>query len=265
MAGRKEPEERPDWEISNIATTMFTSLFIILLAFFIMLSSLSVVDEQRKMEALGSVLGAFGILPGGLSTSEEPTGHVAPQTSPVEVIQADLEHIREILANRAIEGQVRFLSGRTRRIISLDDAVLFPPDGVEILPEMMPVLTDIYNILAESDYPVVIEGHTDDQPPQNEKLRDNWHVSSYRALNILRFFLDQGADPARFSAYGYAGNNPIVANTSPNNRARNRRIDIVLDQTQRLKVKKLEEQYRRPSFFDFRGFSFRLFGGEKKQ
>lgn len=261
----KEKETRPDWELSNIGLMLFTSLMIILLAFFIMLSSMAVIDEQSQKEAWGSLLGAFGILPGGLSASQDDGTHVAPPTSPLDVIQADLEHIRDVLSSRASESKIRFLRGKTRRIISLGEAALFPPDEVGILPEMKPLLLDICRILKESGYPIIIEGHTDDQPPQSENLIDNWHVSCTRAYNIFSFFVKEGGlDPARLTAYGYAGNKPAVANTSPRNRARNRRIDLILDQSHRMKVLRYKERLQKPRFFDFRGFTFSITGGEVK-
>ncbi len=267
MARKKQEEGRPDWELSNIGTTMFTSLMIILLAFFIMLTSMAVVDEQRKMEAMGSVLGAFGILPGGLGTELGQTDqNLSPSTSPMEIIKNDLENIREVLSQRIIGAKFPVLEGRTSRTITLDDALLFEPDGVEILPEMKPVLLEIAAILKNSDYPVIIEGHTDDQKPQTEAFRDNWQVSGLRALNVLRFMVeDGGVDPARLSAYGYAGTRPRVANNSPRNRSINRRIDIVLDQTHRMQAYKMSEKHRRTRSFDYRGFNFRLFGNEGKK
>lgn len=238
---------------------------ILLLAFFITLVAMSVVDEQRRVEALGSLLGAFGILPGGLAPNIDKSQHLAPQTTPVDRIEADMEHIREVLASRVTQSQIRILKGRTRRIISLQETVLFPPDGVEILPEMKPTLLELADILRGGDYPVAIEGHTDDQPPQTEGMGDNWQVSADRALNILKFFIvDGGLNPARLSAFGYADTRPLVANTSPKNRARNRRIDIVLDETYRTKVMKYQDQQDKPRLFDFKGFTFRLFGGKER-
>ncbi|MBU2550740.1 MAG: flagellar motor protein MotB [Proteobacteria bacterium] len=259
---RKEPEEKPEWELSNIALMMFTSLMIILLAFFIMLNSMAVVDEKRQISALGSVLGAFGLLPGGLSpTQEEAAKSVAPPTGPMEPVKTDLQLIRDVLSNRVVSESFNILRGRSREIISLQDAVLFPPDGVDILPEAEPVLMDIAHILQGSDYPITIEGHTDDRPPRTEGFKDNWHVSAMRAVAILRFFTEKGGlDPNRMTAFGYAGFSPIAPNNSPLNRAKNRRIDLVLDNSHRLRVLKHEERFRRDRRFEFRGFSFKLFG-----
>ncbi|MEW5724262.1 MAG: flagellar motor protein MotB [Thermodesulfobacteriota bacterium] len=257
---RKQQEERPDWVISNVGLVMFTALNILLLAFFIMLSSMAVVDEKRQIEAFGSLLGAFGILPGGLAVTQSEGTHIAPPTSPMQDIVDDMQHIRAVLSRRILADQYHLLKGSTRQIISLESAVLFPPDGVELLPETKPVLLEIARIVKDSEYPLIIEGHTDDQPPRTEKFRDNWEVSSLRAVAVLKLFLEEGGiAPERLSAYGYAGNKPAVANTTPRNRARNNRIDIILDFSHQKKLARLEARRAEDKVFDFKGFIFRLF------
>ena len=213
---------------------------------------------------LGSLVGTFGILPEGLSPFETEGRNVAPQTSPLSDIQSDTEQMKNILGHEIVEDKVRVLKGRTRRIISFQSAVFFPPDGVEIIPEMEETLRDMAKILSKSDYKIIIEGHTDDQPPQNEALLNNWYVSATRAANILRFFIDEGGiDPNRLSAFGYAGYSPIVVNNSPENRTRNRRIDIVLDTSYLQEASQFRKKSWKPKPVMFRGFSFDLFGGKE--
>lgn len=262
---KKEVEERPDWETTNVGLMLFTALMIILLAFFIMLSSMAVIDERREIAALGSLIGAFGLLPGGLSPAQEPTRNVAPPSSPLAIINNDMALIREALKNQVASRKFRILKGRTRRIISLDATVIFPPNGTEILPEMKPVLMEVAKILKGSKYPIIIEAHTDDQPPDAENLTDNWQVSALRAVSVLRFMMTEGGiDSKRLSAYGYAGFKPAVANTSPENRRRNNRVDLILDQTRSIRVQRMKQKSQPVKFFDFKGFNFRLYGDEKQ-
>jgi len=68
---RKEEAPRPEWEKTNSGLMLFTALNTILLAFFIMLASMAVIDEKRQIEAFGSLVGTFGILPGGLSVTQD--------------------------------------------------------------------------------------------------------------------------------------------------------------------------------------------------
>lgn len=83
-----------------------------------------------------------------------------------------------------------------------------------------------------SDYPeyqIVVEGHTDNVLIRTRQYRDNWQLSTERALSVLKFILQkEELEPARFSAAGYGEYNPIVSNDSAENRALNRRVDIVV-------------------------------------
>ena len=263
---RKQEEQRPDWETSNIGLMMFCSLMIILLAFFIMLSSIAVIDEKRQIEALGSLIGAFDILPGGQSPFNTTGSSFAPPTSPISPIDNDLNIIREVLNKTILMDKIHILRGRTRRIISLEAAMLFPRDGVVLTPQMKPALREIGEIIKAGDYPIVIEGHTDDQPPRTENLKDNWQVSGLRALAVLDYLVREvKIDPERLSAFGYASSKPIRLNNSPPNRARNNRVDIVLDDSKRKKFQKMEESKKQNESLNFKGFNFNIFGGEGKE
>jgi len=75
-----------------------------------------------------------------------------------------------------------------------------------------------------------IIGHTDDIPPSpNSRFKDNWEISAMRALNVLRFLASLGINPERMMATGLADTKPLVPNTSPKNRKRNRRVEIILE------------------------------------
>jgi chemotaxis protein MotB len=265
VAKQKEPE-RPDWESSNGGLMLWTSLNIILLAFFILLSSMAVIDEKREIAAMDSLLGAFGLLPGGQTPSGLEKGLLSPPSGPLSEIENDVQLIKEIMVSRIMSEKVHFLRGRTRRIISLESALLFPPDGVDLLSEMLPDLKAVAEILRESSYPITIEGHTDDQPPQSPILEDNWQVSALRAEAVLRFMIEEGGvDPKRLSAYGYAGYKPVVANTTPANRERNNRVDLVLDYTHTGDVKDRRRARRGERVFNFMGFEFKIFTGKTGQ
>lgn len=260
---KKQEIVKPDWETSNIGLMLFTSLMIILLAFFILLSTMAVIDEKRKIEALGSLVGAFGILPGGLSATDTGDSGLVPPASPMDLIKNDMEQIRQILSKRLIQDKVRILEGKTRRIISLETDLLFAPDSVELLPSMEKELLKISEIMKGSTYPIIVQGHTDDQPPQTEAFRDNWQISALRAVAVLKFLMEKGGiDPNRLSGYGYAGNRPVVPNKSPKNRARNNRIDLILDYSLEMQARKHERNLKKKRFFDFHGFSFSI-SGEK--
>jgi len=83
------------------------------------------------------------------------------------------------------------------------------------------------------DNQIRIEGHTDDLPIHNSVFPSNWELSSARAISVLRYFIQKGIEPQRLAAVGYGEYHPLVPNTSPENRARNRRVEIYIQKKEK--------------------------------
>ena len=96
--------------------------------------------------------------------------------------------------------------------------------------EVLPSLKKIREILSQyPEYNIIIEGHTDDVPISTKQFRNNWQLSTERALAVLEYILeDKSLKPERFSATGCGEFRPIVPNDSKENRALNRRVDIIV-------------------------------------
>ncbi|KXS40607.1 MAG: chemotaxis protein MotB, partial [Candidatus Frackibacter sp. T328-2] len=76
---------------------------------------------------------------------------------------------------------------------------------------------------------IMVEGHTDDLPINNSRFPSNWELSTARATNVVRHFIENnGIDPAKLSAAGYAKYKPIKPNTNAKNRSLNRRVDVIV-------------------------------------
>lgn len=262
MPKKKEQEERPSWELGNIGTTMFTSLMIILLAFFIMLSSQSVIDEKRQREALGSLIGSFGIIPGGLSALGGEDKNLSPPTTPLDQIKSDIANMQDVIAHASLDDHANVLKTAASRVLRLQSVLLFPDDGVAIPPEMEPTVLELAGIMRGHDYKITIEAHTDDTPPKNPALINNWYVSGLRAANLMRLLAEKGGiTPGRMAAFGFAGTRPVAVNNSPQNRARNRRVDLVLAPFDPSAIYKYEDENWKPSNVIFQGFSFKPLEG----
>ena len=77
--------------------------------------------------------------------------------------------------------------------------------------------------------PVRIEGHTDNVPIATRRFPSNWELSTARAVQVLKYFIAAGEiDPSRLSAVGYGEAKPVLPNNTPENRTKNRRVEIVL-------------------------------------
>jgi chemotaxis protein MotB len=105
----------------------------------------------------------------------------------------------------------------------------FASGSADPKPSMLQVLDSLAAILKQLPHDVRIEGHTDDVPINTPLFRSNWHLSVARAVNVAYYLIEQhGLVPEKVSVAGYGEFRPLAPNTSEENRARNRRVDIVI-------------------------------------
>lgn len=124
--------------------------------------------------------------------------------------------------------------------ISVDDALLFKPGSFNIDANATKAIGDVALFLEQNpDIEVMVEGHTDSMPyPESGNLSDNWDLSAKRATQVVRELLkNKKIAPRRITAAGRAEYMPLSSNATPEDRARNRRIEIIL-------TPKLDEIYK---------------------
>ena len=110
----------------------------------------------------------------------------------------------------------------------LSDHALFDVGVAEISPKAVALLKKVGAIIADSPYEVRVEGHTDDVPIKTFRYPSNWELSTARAVNVLRYFVDTcGISSRRISAEGFGEYHPIASNDNAANRAQNRRVEII--------------------------------------
>ena len=90
-------------------------------------------------------------------------------------------------------------------------------------------LRAVAEVIATADFPVTIEGHTDNVPIKTAAFPSNWELSAVRATTVLRIFADSGVPAAKLTAIGYGDTRPVEPNDSIEGRARNRRVSIQID------------------------------------
>jgi chemotaxis protein MotB len=111
----------------------------------------------------------------------------------------------------------------------LTDRVFFASGAATLEPPAQRLLQKVGGIVAsEHRHPVVIEGHTDAQPIATGQYPSNWQLSGARAAAVVQNFAADGVNERRMSLSGYASERPKATNSTPQGRARNRRVDIVL-------------------------------------
>jgi chemotaxis protein MotB len=205
----------------------------LLWACFVLLWSFSTLDLAKFQAAMSSLQGALGVLQGGAMVLN--AGQI-PQTKSAAKRPADkkdMENIRQRVKKKADEAgykdSVQVSLTDHGLMIRFADTALFDPGSIDIKDQALPVLDSIAQELSQIANPVRVEGHTDPTPISTSLFPSNWELSTGRATAIVHYFIEQGGlTPDRLSAAGYAFYHPVAPNNTPENRGRNRRVDVIV-------------------------------------
>jgi chemotaxis protein MotB len=141
----------------------------------------------------------------------------------------NLVRVREILADEIERGLVEVERQGSRIIIRIRERGSFPSGSAELIEPFTPVIRKIGEALALTDGKVVIAGHTDDVPISTPRFRSNWELSAARAVTLLLRLRElSDLDETRVTVEGHADTRPLAPNDSVLNRARNRRVEVIL-------------------------------------
>jgi chemotaxis protein MotB len=152
---------------------------------------------------------------------------------PVILDEEQLRKVMVVLADYAgkkgLEDMIRMEINEHGLNISLTEKLMFNSGSANILDAALPVLDEIAVELKTVPNSIAIEGHTDNVPIHNDQFGSNWELSTTRATNVVRYFIEkQGFSPERISASGYGEFRPIADNATVEGRAHNRRIVLIV-------------------------------------
>ena len=151
--------------------------------------------------------------------------------------------LEEEISNEIIEIESQ---GR-KIIIRVEEKGSFRSGSARLEDDFIPVLSKLIDVLASTSGRISIEGHTDDIPIKTVEFPSNWDLSAQRALQVARGLMYGGVlDPKRISVSGFADTRPISKNDSPENRAKNRRVELVLEDKSPERIRKEMEQGGNP-------------------
>lgn len=231
---RKKRQSRTSHDRWLVSYADFVTL---LFAFFVVLFATGQSDRQKKVELAASIQSAFtqmGIFPPhvDLPHVNAHVGGDAPslvwQTSTgVDSIATVEERIQQAAQPEITRGIIGIHESANGLVISLQEAGFFDSGVADIRPSAVPVLNRIAAVLPETA--LRVEGHTDDVPIHTAQFASNWELSSSRASSIARLLLlHENVRAEQMSVAGYAEYHPAASNATPEGRARNRRVDIVV-------------------------------------
>jgi chemotaxis protein MotB len=269
MARKKKPQRE---ETPALWLVTFTDLMFLMLTFFVLLVSMSVIDERAKMVVIGSVTRVFG----SGQDIFNPLSQTQPQTSSrIEpgVMEADesdeLAQLRDMLFDD-VNKDLNFQENKYVQIFSIHDEVLFEPGRYVLREAGVAQLDRILPYLQRIDYPLLIAGHTSvlrEEVGSRVIVHDQlgmdstWVISFRRSLAVYRHLVSRGIEPSRLSLESFGQFRPRFSNNTPDGRRRNRRVDLVLDRRNQEWIRKVEElREEAPIERDghFRGFRFNL-------
>ena len=110
----------------------------------------------------------------------------------------------------------------------LTEGVLFDSGKTDLKERAKDILKPIADELQKVSNDVLVEGHTDNVPIKKGRYSSNFELSMARAYGVIEFLQSTGMDPKRLAGLGYGEYRPVTDNTTPEGRAKNRRIEISL-------------------------------------
>jgi chemotaxis protein MotB len=248
--GEHENDER--WLLT------YSDMITLLMALFMVLFSISSVNTSKFESLQRAMQDAFSgkILSGGKAiqaTGSDTDASRPAATPPIPAIQAitqQLDAARQSKAQarenedfRQLKQQIdsyaraHGLTAKLETTIArrglvirlLTDKVLYDSGSATLNPQSGPLLDRIAQLLrTEFGHPIVVEGHTDNQPIASGRFPSNWELSAGRATAVVRYFIRDHVAAGRLAASGYGAMHPLTANATAAGRARNRRVEIVL-------------------------------------
>lgn len=215
----------------------FGDLMSLLLCFFVLLLSMSSMDAKKISEAIGSLSGAMSVLEGGTKT--EISQQRIQESTPIESKDETSEMVNKVSqaimdANELMEKghgpSISVEEAQEGFVIELPASLLFKSGSATIEnDDALLFLKRVALIIEElpNDMDVSVQGHTDNQSPgSNSPFKDNWELSTARAISVLQELLLDGVNPKRISASGYAQFKPLATNVTKSGREKNRRVEL---------------------------------------
>lgn len=204
-------EEQEPWLIT------YGDMMTLLMTFFVLLFSMSTIDPVKLEQFSDSVGQALG--------KKEKT----KKYSLAEIYK----DVVKVIEDENLQDQIQVETSERGVAIKIPSEISFGIGSAELNPRIYPILNKFEDMMKKSNYPIAIEGHTDNVPIRSAMFPSNWELSTARAAQVVRYYIARGVPPERFLAIGYADTRPRApganiadANATPQRMAMNRRVEI---------------------------------------
>lgn len=236
MARKKR---KPDDINTNAWMDTYADTITLLLTFFILLYSMSSTDNDKLKVIAAALKGEITGIPTKLEDTPDALEGVLEQgiglKNPYDAL---VEQVQDIINESGLTESIKIREEDTGIVLQLSESILFDTGRADLKPESTKVLDIISKLIPSIQNDIMVQGHTDNVPINSSTYKSNWELSTQRAVCVVKYFIEnKGLDPTRFSATGYGEYKPLVDNTTAENRAINRRVDILIVQQKEIEEK----------------------------
>lgn len=240
---KKVPRRNEEEQGSPLWMTSFSDMMTLILVFFVLIYSFSIMDVKKFREFIASFQGT-GIMNRGEAPLEEPVTTTVPESQAThgqeqEVPELPLEEnplpevyltVKKYIRENSLEDMVEVSYEHRGIAMEIKERILFDSGSAVLKPEAAKLLDPLSGLLEQLNYRISIEGHTDNLPIHTERYPTNWELSTARSSQVIRYFVERhGLDPQKFAAVGLGEYHPVAPNDNPVDRALNRRVIIVVN------------------------------------
>lgn len=269
---KKSGDGGPAWLIT------FSDMMTLMLTFFVLLVSMSTIDERRKLVVISSVTGTFGEGIGALTPQATKPRTRMVEPGPMDLDNTDdLEPLKDMLWEED-KKDLNFQENQFVQILSINDEVLFTPGTTQLSQRGIKLLNRILPWLLRINHPLLIAGHTatlreergDDYKVVfgEREASPTWTMSFMRSMSVYRYLTGRGMPAKQLSVEAFGKYRPRFDGNTPEGRRQNRRVDIVLDKRNKRWIETMarlkEQPQKEAGSFKFKDFLFKLgeFGKE---
>lgn len=235
MGRRQHHEEHLNHEAWAIP---YGDLVTLLLAFFVVMYSISSVNEGKYRVISDSLNAAFRgeptsplpiqVGPPGTTTVAAPVVQLPPEQRTMALRQL-AEQAESALQPLIMQGLVDMQTGDGFVEIAIRSDILFASGSAALSPEAQPVIRLLGEALGGFPNSIRVEGHTDNVPIAGGAFPSNWELSASRAASVVHLLIDSGVDPRRLAVSAYGEFRPVLPNATPDGRNANRRVVLLIE------------------------------------
>lgn len=223
---KKKHEEHENMERWLVSYADFITL---LFAFFVVMYSTSSVRDGKYRAVADSLNSAFHPMIALSSSNIRLTSAKTPGSEMFDIGLNLYRRLEEHVKKFDRSDKIKVMREGRGIVIRISEGFAFDTAQAEILPEFAHTLDQIAVLIKDAPNGIQVEGHTDNIPIKTPQYPSNWELSTARAAQIVRYFIERhGMSPDRFSVGGYAEFRPIATNDTLEGRSKNRRVDLVL-------------------------------------